>query len=252
MRRILLITTLFLGIISVSNAQKIAIDSADQIHYFSADYAYHIPKYDMSKWFNNSSTIGATYGIKTQGNWSFGIDFSYLWGETIKNKDSVLRSIATSDGNIIDGNGQFAILNYTESGWTGMLTVGKVFPVLKRNQNSGIWVKAGIGFLQHKILIDNPKNVAPQIKGDYKKGYDQLSNGFACNQFVGYLWISKRTALNLYGGFDFIEGWTKSRRSIDFNTGVYDNTQKFDVLMGLKVGVIVPIFKRRPESFYFN
>lgn len=252
MHKFLLFTTLFFGLIFTSFAQKIAVDSADQIHYFSADFAYHIPQYDMAKWFNNSASVGATYGIKTASNWTFGIDFSYLWSESIKNQDSVLRNITNSDGNIIDGNGQYAILNYTESGWTGMLTVGKVFPVSKRFQNSGIWVRGGIGFLQHKILIDNPKNVAPQIKDEYKKGYDQLSNGFSCSQFIGYLWISKRTTVSAYAGFEFIEGWTKSRRSTDFNTGVYDNTTKFDVLTGLKIGVIVPVFKRRPESFYYN
>jgi hypothetical protein len=252
MRKYLLFTTLLFGIIINSSAQKNTVDSADRIHYFSADYAYHAPKYDMTKWFHNSSTIGATYGMKTVGNWTFGIDINYLWGESVKNQDSVLHNITNSDGNIIDGNGQFAVLNFSESGWTGTLTVGKVFPIAKRYQNSGIWIKGGIGFLQHKILIDNPKNVAPQIKGDYKKGYDQLSNGIACSQFLGYLWISKHTTVSAYAGFEVIEGWTKSRRSIDFNTGVYDNTKKFDMLMGLKVGVIIPVYKRRPEAFYFN
>jgi hypothetical protein len=94
--------------------------------------------------------------------------------------------------------------------------------------------------------------VAPQIKGDYKKGYDKLSNGFACTQFVGYLWISKRSAVNAYAGFEIIEGWTKSRRTVDYNTGLPDTQQKFDMLIGLKIGAIIPIFKRRPDSFYIN
>lgn len=248
---ILVFTFIFLCLFSI-NAQKDRTDSADYISFFSADYAYHIPQYDMAKWFSNSSTIGASFGIKNANNWTFGVDFGYLWGENIRNRDSVLRNITNSDGNIIDGNGQFAILNFTESGWTGSVNVGKVFPVSKLNQNSGIWVKAGIGFLQHKILIDNPKNLAPQIKDEYKKGYDLLSNGFSCNQFVGYLWISKRSVINAYFGVEFIEGWTKLRRTVDFNTGLPDNTRKFDLLMGLKVGAIIPIFKRRPDTYYFN
>ncbi|MEI6346800.1 MAG: hypothetical protein WCP69_02525 [Bacteroidota bacterium] len=233
-------------------SQKQQIDSADRINYFSADFAYHIPQYDMSKWFYNSATIGATYCIKTSSNWTFGLDVNYLWGDQIKNKDSVLKNITNSDGNIIDGNGQYAIINYTESGWTGTFTVGKVFPLTKKNQNSGLWIKGGIGFLQHKILITNPKNVAPQIKDDYKKGYDQLANGLSCSQFIGYLWISKRSAVNAYAGFEIIEGWTKSRRTTDFNTGLPDKSQKFDVLTGFKIGVIIPIYKRRPEAFYVN
>lgn len=252
MQKIYLTSIFFTLLFTSIYSQKVQIDSADQISYFSADIAYHIPKYDMSTWFYNDASIGATYGMKLESNWTLGVDFSYIWGDQIKNKEAVLSSITNSDGNIIDGNGQYAIINYTESGWSGMFTVGKVFPLTKKNQNSGLWIKGGIGFLQHKILITNPKNVAPQIKGDYKKGYDKLSNGFACTQFVGYLWISKRSAVNAYAGFEIIEGWTKSRRTVDYNTGLPDNQQKFDMLIGLKIGAIIPIFKRRPDSFYIN
>ena len=108
------------------------VDSVDHISYFSADFAYHFPQFDMKKWFNNSATIGASYGIKTDKNWTFCIDFSYLWGENINNKDSVLWNISNADGNIIDGDGQFAVIDYSESGWTGMVSVGKVFPVNKK------------------------------------------------------------------------------------------------------------------------
>lgn len=252
MQKYLLSIAFFFVVCLSSNAQKIEIDSADRINFFSADIACHLPEYDMKEWFYTSATVGATFGIKTASNWTFGVDFGYLWGDGVRNKDSVLRNITNSDGNIIDANGQYAIVSYSESGWTGMFTVGKVFPVNKINQNSGVWVRGGIGFLQHKILINNPKNVAPQIKDEYKKGYDQLSNGFAASQFLGYLWISKRSAISAYAGFEFIEGWTKSRRTTDFNMGVYNDSQKFDLLMGLKIGIIIPVFKRTPDSYYFN
>lgn len=243
---------LFFGLTVSTFGQRNLIDSTDHINFFSADLAYHFPQYDMKKWFYNDATIGASYGIKTDNNWTFGIDFSYLWGESIRNRDSILWNIAGADGNITDGNGQPAVINYSESGWTGTISVGKVFPLNKKNLNSGLWVKAGMGFLQHKILIDNPNNVAPQIKDDYKKGYDKLSNGFSCSQFVGYLWISKRSVINAYAGFEAIEGWTKLRRTVDYNTGLPDNTRKFDLMIGFKIGAIIPIFKRRPESFYIN
>jgi len=252
MSKRILIILFFIGLNISLFGQRNFVDSVDHINYFSADLAYHIPQYDMAKWFGNSATIGATYGFKTDKNWTFGIDFSYLWGDRIKNNNLVLQNIQTSDGNVIDGDGQYAVINFSESGWTGMLTVGKVFPLNKKNQNSGLWVKGGIGFLQHKILIENPSNVTPQIKDEYKKGYDKLSNGFAANQFIGYLWISKRSVINAYAGFDFMEGWTKSRRTVDFNTGLPDTDTKFDMLIGIKVGAIIPIFKRRPESFYIN
>lgn len=252
MSRFFYFIVLFLGLSINTFGQRNATDSVDHINYFSADFAYHFPQYDMKTWFNNSATIGASYGLKTDHNWTFTFDFSYLWGDHINNQDSVIWNIADADGNIVDGNGQLAVINYSESGWSGMASVGKVFPLNKNNQNSGIWVKAGIGFLQHKILISNPNNVTPQIKDDYKKGYDQLSNGFACNQFIGYFWISKRSMINAYAGFEAIEGWTKLRRTVDFNTGLPDNTRKFDLLIGFKIGAVIPIFKRRPESFYIN
>lgn len=50
----------------------------------------------------------------------------------------------------------------------------------------------GGGFLQHKIRIENRENVAPQILGDYAKGYDYLRNGPAGYLYVGYVFHANK------------------------------------------------------------
>ncbi len=229
-----------------------SVDSSDFVAFFNANLGYQFPKYDMETWFGQNANVGGGFSIKTTSNWTFEIGFNYLWGNTIKNKDSVLYSILTSEKNIIDGNGQYGIINYSEAGWSTMFTIGKIIPISKKYQNSGLWIKAGFGLLQHKILIESQDNLIPQIKDDYRKGYDKLSNGFSASQFIGYVWLSKRGVKNAFAGFEFVEGWTKSRRDVDFNTGLPDTKAKFDLLMGVKIGWIISVYKRKPDAFYFN
>ncbi len=45
----------------------------------------------------------------------------------------------------------------------------------------------GGGYLQYEIRIKVVKNMAPQFNGDYKKGYDRLSDGL--NLLIYWLYV---------------------------------------------------------------
>jgi len=227
-------------------------DTTDYIVFFNSNLGYHIPSYDMTKWFGNNATIGAGFTIKNSSNFTFELSYNYIWGNDVKNQDSILQGLQTSEGQIIDGNGQYGVINFSETGWYSMFSIGKVIPIGSKHLNSGLWFKAGLGIFEHKILIKTPENLIPQIKDDYKKGYDKLSNGFAASQFIGYIWLSKTGVKNAFAGFEFVEAWTKSRRSVSFINGEKDNSQYFDLLMGVKIGWIISVYKRKPEPFYYN
>ncbi len=227
------------------------VDSSDFILFFDINVGYDMPAADMSNRFGMNSIVGAGFNIKTRQNWTFGCSYNYFFGDDVKNENVYLSSILISEGVIIDGNGQYAEINLMERGWDAFLKFGKVFPFSK-NRNSGIWINSGLGLLQHKILINNPLNLAPQIKGDYKKGYDKLSNGFALNQFVGYVWINKKNIFNTYAGFEITAAWTENRRSWDYILAKKFEEKRFDVIFGIKAGWIIPIFKRSPDPFYYK
>ncbi|HNW97923.1 MAG TPA: hypothetical protein PKK00_05880 [Bacteroidales bacterium] len=246
-----LLYVLFLFISEQVFSQVNPKDSAISTSMVTASYSYQVPGNDLAKRFLPNNSIGAGYLYKTRKNWIFGADGFFMFRDTIK-ETNIFDSISTSDGNIIDGNGLYADFHLYERGFLMGVKCGKLFPVIEKYPNSGIILLGTLGFLQHKIRIENSDNAAPQIKGDYKKGYDRLTNGLAVSEFIGYMHMSDSRLFNFYAGFEFTQGWTQSRRSYNFDTMKKDLTKRMDVLYSFKIGWIIPLYKRMPESYYFN
>ena len=225
-------------------------DSVINTGMFSANYSYNIPIGDLAKRFGENSTVGGKFSYKTNKNWIFEFQGDFMFGGNVK--ETFGDSIRTSTGDIIDGNGAYADIRTFERGFTFFLRAGKIFPIIGPNKNSGITLTNGFGFMQHKIRIENPDNVTPQIAGDYKKGYDRLTNGFAMNQFIGYTHFGNNRLYSFYIGLEITEAWTKNRRSFNFDTKTADNTSRFDGTCGLKFGWIFPLYKKVPHQYYYN
>ena len=97
------------------------------------------------------------------------------------------------------------------------------------------------GVLQHKIRIEDRTGGLPQLVGDYKKGYDRMTNGLALTEFIGYQHFSNDGRINFYVGFEFTQGFTKNRRSWDFLTQQRMDNNRLDLLNGLRIGWTLPI-----------
>ena len=245
----LLFFLLLFGVLKKNQAQ---VDSSDFIGFFHINTGYQLPLADMKDRFGSNAIVGAGFTLKTKTNWTFDVSYNYMFGTTVKNEAQYLANILSNEGFIIDGNGEIAEIKMMERGWNAFVGAGKIFPVSARKRNSGIWIKGSIGLLEHKIMIHNPKNVTPQIKDDYKKGYDKLSNGLALNPFVGYVWLNKKQIINTYVGVEMIAAWTEGRRSYNFVEANQENEKRFDIVLGIKAGWIIPIYKREPDPFYFK
>jgi hypothetical protein len=226
-------------------------DSVISTSLVQATYSFQIPGRDLSKRFLNNNAIGLGYLYKTNKNWFWGADGFFMFRDTIK-ETSIFDSIKNSDGNIIDGNGIFAEVHIYERGFHMGFKGGKLIPVGGPNPNCGIILLGGVGFLQHKIRIENKDNAAPQIIDEYKKGYDRLTNGLALSQFIGYMYLGSSRLINFYAGVEFVEAWTQNRRSYNFDLMGPDNTKRTDLLYTIKVGWIIPLYKRSPDAFYYN
>ncbi|MBI4646350.1 MAG: hypothetical protein HY738_07085 [Bacteroidia bacterium] len=224
-------------------------DSAIFIPMFSAAYSLQIPGGDMANRFGINSNIGGNFNIKFKANWIFGLNFGYLFGKQIK-ETGIFDSIDDSNGEIITIYGDYAELSVSERGFHAFVSAGKIFPVFKKQPNSGILAQIGTGFLQHKIWIEVDGNNAPQLSGDYRKGYDRLTNGFAINEFLGYIYFSKHHLINFYAGIELIQAWTKNRRTYNYDTRMRDVQQRLDLLYSIKAGWIIPLYRRVPEKFY--
>jgi hypothetical protein len=213
-------------------------------------YAYQWPGGDLAQRYGSNSSIGGGFMVKLKSNWVIGAEGNYLFGGTVKNGDSLLKNISTKDGFVINANGYYADITYSERGFNVFLKVGKVFPVISPNPNSGPEVMLGVGFIQNKIRLHDGDNTAPQIFGDYKKGYDRLNNGMALSASVGYMYLSDSRLLNVYVGFEFMQAWTKYRRERNFDTGMQDNSTLSSQFYGLRMKWIIPVYKRKPKDMY--
>lgn len=235
-----------------SSAQIDISDSSVVVPMFSVAFGYQVPAGDIAERYGNNATIGGDFKVKTSGNWVFGVDFNYIFGEDIKNRDERLSIIRTDLGEIIDGEGVYASWQMFERGFYSTFRVGKIFPVIGPNPNSGIIFMAGPGYMQHKTRIEVEFNTAPQLKGDYKRGYDKLTGGFTAAAFLGYIHMSNSKIVNFYVGLEFVQAWTQDYREYNFNEMQYTNGQYSDNLFGLKAGWFLPLHKRAPRDFYYK
>jgi len=219
------------------------------VPYFA--YAFQFPGGDVADRYGVNSTIGGGLFYKTKKNLLFSADFNYIFGNDIKNADTILWMVETKNGHIIDGNGVFAQYVLYERGYSINFRIGKIFRVLNPNPNSGILVMGGLGYLLHRMKIDNQYRTAPQISGDYAKGYDRLTGGIALNEFIGYYYMGRRRVLNFFGGFEFYQAFTKSKRDYIFDQMKKDTNKYVDLFFGIKVGWMIPVYDRAPDKYYY-
>lgn len=205
------------------------------------DYGFQTPGADLKDRFGWGSILGGEVEYLSKSNWAFSADISFFFGRRV-NEDP-LEFLKGVDGLLIGNNFSQASIFLRQRGFYFGGSIGKLIPVSKRNKKSGIKIDLGLGLLQHKIRIqDDPESFVPILSGDYKKGYDRLTNGLAFRQFIGYQLLSKNRLINCYAGFEITEAFTQSRRSYNFDTRAADDTKRFDLMTTFKMGWILPFY----------
>lgn len=208
-----------------------------------------LPMADLAKRFGTSYRIGFGIKYKTSTNWSVGAKFEFITGNKMK-EDSLLYNM-TNELGIININGDVIHVGIFERGYMTGIQVGKIFPYFQANPNSGPMMLASLGFIQYKINFFDRDNSFPQLRDEYKKGYDRLTNGWYLEDFIGYNFHSKNKLINVYAGFDFVLGFTKVRRNYTFDLARSETENRKDILVGFKLGWIVPIYKKKSEDTYY-
>lgn len=220
----------------------------DAIPFIYATYGLSVPGGDLEERYGLYSDIGAGLGYKTSSNWIVGIEAVYLFSNNVK--EDPLLGISNADGSITNMYGEAAQIYMRMSGTHMKVNLGKVIPVLANNKNSGIYLRAGVGFLQHKIFYSNTGNNTPQILGSYTKGYDRLCNGFALSEFVGWQQFSSEKSYHFFAGVEFTQGFTQNQRQWDFATNQKIAEARLDLSYTFRLGVLI-LLKSRPASDYY-
>jgi len=226
-------------------------DSVINTPMINLSYALQFPGGDMAKRYGTNNNMGAHFWHKTKKNILLGVEWNMIFGNKIK-ESGILDSLRTDNGNILDKNGEYSILRLFERGMQINLRFGKIFSFGWPNRNSGIMINAGLGYLQHKIKIDDIGKRTPNLNPDYKKGYDRLTAGIAISQSIGFLYLSNNRLTNFFLVMDFTQGYTQSMRSFNFDTETKDTQKRWDLLFGPRLGVIIPLYKKMPNEFYYN
>lgn len=226
------------------------IDSAQALPIVGISLGGQIPGGDLAKRFGPNLNLGINCLYKTKQNWLMGIESHYFFGKNVK--EDVLTQLRTENGSVIDNEGRPADLRVSERGLGIHAVFGRVFKFLSSNPNSGLMATVGVGYLQHKINLYDAQQKIAAVKGDLKYGYDRLSNGISTSQFVGYLFMSENRMLNFYFGFEAYQGFTKSVRKLNYDTGLPDTNRRKDFQYGIRFGWVLPLYKRTPNEYYYN
>lgn len=229
-------------------------DTTMQLHMFSFHVSSHLPAGDIASRYGFNMGVGGSYWFKTSSNWLLAADYSFIFGNKFK-EDSILNGLRDHDGYLITTNGEQMFPTISERGFYAGLRVGKLFPVIGPNPNSGLVITASAGLLQYKSFFRLEENSVPIIADDYSKMLDYLTNGFALNQFVGYLHLDSEQPINFYAGFEFHEAWTMCRRNWLYNLQGPESKirpgLRHDFLFGIRLGWIFPVGKKTTGSYTY-
>jgi len=250
MNKVLFILAMWFCFVS-AEAQKPSKDTTARVFSLGAAYGMDLPGADLKHRFGMNNSIGGSFTYKSISNWVMMVEGDYLFSRNVKITEDLFSEISSEEGYIIDEGGIFTDIAVLEAGMTANFSMGKLFPVWGPNMNSGIVVKAGGGYVFHKIRIEQNENSAPQISGDYQKGYDRLTEGFNTTQFIGYHYLGNRNIINFYAGFEFHQAWTQSSRPYNFDEQRRPTEVRFDTLYGFKVGWFLPLGKQTARKIHY-
>ncbi|MFA5817027.1 MAG: hypothetical protein WC865_15580 [Bacteroidales bacterium] len=246
-KKILALAFLFFPLLLPAQSIK---DTTLQLHMFSFHVSSHLPTGDIASRYGFNMGVGGSYWFKTNSNWLLAADFTYIFGNKFK-EDSILNGLRDKDGYLITTYGEQMFPTISERGFYGGLRVGKLFPVIGPNPNSGLVITASAGLLQYKTFFRLEENSIPVIMDDYVKLLDYLTNGFALNQFIGYLHLDSEQPINFYAGFEFHQAWTMGRRDWLYNLHGPENKLRHDFLFGIRLGWIFPVGKKATGTYTY-
>jgi len=232
-------------------AQESVSEGGIRIPSININAGFHDPGADLEDRFGSSFMLGVGFQYKYENNFYLGVEASALLGSEVK-ESKAFEIITVDDGDVVDLNGNIATVRMWERGGHGQLILGKIFPVLGPNENSGVFFQIGVGYLFHKIRIEDIGNLTPPLNDHMKKGYDRLCMGYTSSQMIGYRHFSNNRKINFYVGVEFIQAFTEDVRAYDYNMQSAYRDKRLDLLNGLKFGWTLPLFQKKDNQYYYH
>lgn len=205
------------------------------------EYGAYLPGADLAERFGYNFIAGVNTSYMTRkSHWLFGLQGGFVFGQDVK--ENVLSSLTSSQNELVGNNNSLALVLLRQRGLNLHFNFGKLLTLSNEDHLKGIRLEAGLGYLYHKIRLQDETSNFQQINDDYAKGYDRLSAGISTRQFVGYQYLSSKRTINFLIGLEFIQGFTQNQRSYNFDTKMADDAKRTDLYYGLKVAWILPFY----------
>lgn len=241
------------SIVSFYSSAQRDVSKAIGTPYIGIQYGLNLPGGDFADRYGLTNGIGIHAGYKTKHNWIYAVETNFFFGNQIR-IDGILQNLLDDRGTITNTSGSSAVVKLFNRGFNANLSVGKIIPIWSPNPNSGILFELSAGYRLHMIKVGHQNDEVPQLEGDYKKGYDRLTIGFNTSELIGYNFMANKGVFNFYAGFYFQQMFMKNQRNIFFDhpNKAVSTKLRFGQLYGIKVGWLIPIYKRQPNEFYYN
>lgn len=204
-------------------------------------YNFQTPGGDFAARFGNGHTVGAGVYYKASSNWVFGVEGNYLFGAPVR-EQGIFDAITNEQGYAVNTNGGLVYLEGKLRGFNLMGKVGKIIPLSRFNQNSGIMLSMSGGYIEHYIRLSNQTSNVTALKGDLAYGYDRLCAGFLLTEFIGYQHLSHNKRVNFFAGFEFGQGFTESKRAWNYDLNKPLPGRRQDNFISFRFGWLLPIY----------
>ena len=257
MKKYILVLFGFIALVTQAKAQQ-AEEAADEkppaVWALYASGGAGFPGGDMEKLYGTHYLIGGGFLRATRDNWIYGIEGHYLFGGEIKTNP--LAIISTQSGDLLDLRGSFGQFTADERGLIlPHVKFGRYIrkSIFKADENSGLALLIGAGYMKHWLHFQETDGNLIQIRDDYERGYDLMTNSLIMSQSATYMYMS-RNFVHFFLSVEALQGWG-SRRPTFLEQYVNENNEPietFDTSFSMKFGLIVPIRQSTGNEFYFD
>ncbi|MCC7297906.1 MAG: hypothetical protein IT244_06185 [Bacteroidia bacterium] len=200
---------------------------------------------DLGKRFDRFASTPINFYYKAP-KYSFGLSWSPFLGNRVR-IDSLYGGILGESQIIYDKSGNPGLIRYYMRGFTVQGKISKFIPVKKSWKYSQFEIGFGTGFMQHRIKAKFDVGSIPQLEGEYKPGYDRLTNGIMFSQCFNFHYLNTET-VSFYAGIELGQGFTKNQRKWDYGTIKSNQALRTDLYTGISAGIIIPLRIKSPES----
>ena len=219
---------------------------------FSGFAGFSSPGGDLAKDYGNYGELGGGILYQAKSKVLIGLDFSYFFGNAVKNDP--VPNLRDPNGNIIGVDGSYAVFKVFQRAFQfPMIKAGKTFSLTanpKKNILGGITAMAGAGWFQHWTYIQDLSKKTPQFSGDYIDGYNRMASGPSFGAWIGYLYLPASGNINFHVEAGYFQAFTKSRR-FDFSTATPAGGNRVDSMLQLRLRICFTVRSRPEETFYY-